>query len=92
MTQGDSLMRENLIFLLQNMDSTLIQRISDFTHGLLNAPKVEEPDWWDDLTEEQQKDLKASLDAIDNGTAEFVSNEEVKDSIKKLLDSKKGKK
>lgn len=92
MIQSDSLMRENLIFLLQNIDPALIQRISDFTHGLLNAPKVEEPDWWDDLTEEQQEELKKNLDAVDNNTAEFVSHDEVKNDIRKLLDSKKGQK
>ena len=92
MEQANNLVRENLIFLLQNMDIDLVQRISDFAYGVLSSPQNQEHDWWDDLTPEHQEELKAKAEAIENGTAETVSDDVVRDRIQKLIESKKEQK
>jgi len=92
MEQGNNLIRENLIFLLQNMDMASVQRISDFAHGMLNAPNAQESDWWNDLTPKQQKELQVNLDAVNNGTAKTISSEQVRDNINQLLANKKEQK
>ena len=49
-------------------------------------------DWWDDLTAEHQQELTAKLEAIENGTAELIPDEEVRRNAQKLINSKKEQK
>lgn len=92
MEQGNNLIRENLIFLLKNMAIAFVQRMADFAHGMLNAPNAQELDWWNELSPEQQKELQANLNAVNKGTAETVSSEQVRDNINQLLANKKEQK
>ncbi len=56
-------------------------------------PKADDDqDWWDDLTPKHQQELTAKLEAIENGTAELVSDEEVRRKAQELINSKKEQK
>lgn len=76
--QEDFLMKllKNLAFVQS------VERIAD--------DNTEDADWWHELTEEQQKQITASVEAIKNGTAKTVSSKHVRDRVKQFLEQKKG--
>lgn len=78
MEQSNNLVRENLIFLLQNMDIDLVQRISDFTHGVLSIPQNKEQKEYEfpPLTQDEIEGVKEALEQAKNG--EVYSEEEIK--------------
>jgi hypothetical protein len=51
---------ELLKIILENEDSEFIQRVSDFV-------RKEKPDFWDELSLSEQKEIKKGIDELDNG-------------------------
>lgn len=78
MAQADAQMRKNLITLLKNIDTVLLQRVSDFTKGLLAASNEEEADWWDELPDSVKKSYELGMKDIEEGN--MIS---VEDMLKK---------
>ncbi len=75
-----------LIKLLKNLAFVQsVERITDDNN-------TEDADWWHELTEEQQKQITASVEAIKNGSAKTVSSKHVRDRVKQFLEQKKGQK
>jgi hypothetical protein len=67
MAQADAKMRKNLIILLKNIDTVLLQRVSDFTQGLLAASNSDKTDWWDDLPESVKESYERGMKDIEEG-------------------------
>ncbi|NCA86994.1 MAG: hypothetical protein EOM83_15770 [Clostridia bacterium] len=51
---------ELLKIILENEDSEFIQRVSDFV-------RKEKPDFWNELSLSEQKEIKKGIDELDNG-------------------------
>ena len=68
-------MREKLILLLQDIDVTLLQRITDYTRGLLDANPETQQDWWADLPDSVKEDVEEGLQEIEDG--KLIAMEEV---------------
>lgn len=67
MTNADIQMRENLISLLQKMDTSLLQRLSDFAQGLLAASSEQDTDWWDELPDSVKESYERGMKDIEEG-------------------------
>ncbi|MFK7797669.1 MAG: hypothetical protein AB8E82_09455 [Aureispira sp.] len=66
MTQKELQLRK-LILLLQNLDSNLLQRATDYIKGLSDAVNEKEYDWWDSLPNSVKQDIEEGLLDIENG-------------------------
>jgi predicted transcriptional regulator len=74
MTQKELQLRK-LILLLQNLDSNLLQRATDYIKGLSDAVSEKEYDWWAELPESVKQDIEEGLLDIENGN--LIPMEEV---------------
>lgn len=61
MAQNEIQLRDALFHLLKEMDASLLQRITDYARGLMDASSEHKHDWWNELTEEEKADLKESM-------------------------------
>ena len=67
MTQQEIQLRDKLMLLIQEMDAALLQRVTDYTRGLLDASSEQKHDWWDDLSDSVKQDLEEGLKDIEEG-------------------------
>lgn len=74
MTQKEVQLK-NLMLLLQNLDSSLLQRATDYIRGLSDAAGGEQYDWWQDLPESVKQDIQEGILDIENG--DLIPMEEV---------------
>lgn len=74
MTKAEIKMRTNLIELLQKLDAPLLQRVSDFTQGLLAASDESKKDWWDELPDSVKEGYYEGMKDIEEGN--LISIEE----------------
>jgi hypothetical protein len=74
MTQKD-LQLKDLTSMLQNLDSNLLQRATDYIRGLVDASNEQEHDWWDDLPESVKKSYELGMKDIEEGN--LIPMEEV---------------
>ena len=58
---------QNLMLLLQELDSRLLQRATDYIRGLSDAVSEEENDWWEYLPESVKQDIEDGLLEIEEG-------------------------
>ena len=85
MNKSQNKMREQLIYLLEDMDDNLLQSVYDYTNGLLAGLMDDEVnDWWNDLTPEQQQQIEMGL--TDNVQDDLLSENEMNQAIKALFD------
>lgn len=90
MNNSEIQLRDHLIFLLERLDTKLLQRVLDYTSGLVaGAQQVSDSDndWWDDLSPEQQELIDKGLSDLEKG--EVVSDDDFRVQVSKLLDHKK---
>ncbi len=81
-------MREQLIYLLEDMDDNLLQSVYDYTNGLLAGLRDDEVnDWWNDLTPQQQQQIEMGL--TDNEQVDLLSENGVNQAVKALFDKHK---
>lgn len=66
MTQKEVQLK-NLMRLLQELDSRLLQRATDYIRGLSDAASEVENDWWEYLPESVKEDIKEGLLEIEEG-------------------------
>jgi hypothetical protein len=78
MTQAEIQLREKLIHVLQNLDAALLQRVSDFTQGILAASDNHQTDWWNELPDSLKKDYDEGLKEMEDG-----NETDVEDFLKK---------
>lgn len=74
MTQKE-IQLKNLNLLLQNLDSSLLQRATDYIKGLSDAANEKNNDWWDDLPNSVKKGYSEGIKDIEEGR--FIPMEEV---------------
>lgn len=67
MTQAEIQLREKLFSVLQNLDLTLLQRVSDFTQGILAASDNHQSDWWNELPDSVKEDYEEGLVEMEQG-------------------------
>ena len=85
MNKSQIKMREQLIYLLEDMDDNLLQRVYDYTNGLLAGLRDDEVnDWWNDLTPQQQQQIEMGL--TDNEQDDLLSENEMNQAVKALFD------
>jgi hypothetical protein len=85
MNKSQNKMREQLIYLLEVMDDNLLQRVYDYTNGLLVGLRDNEVnDWWNDLTPEQQQQIEKGLTDIEQDN--LLSENEMNQAVKALFD------
>jgi hypothetical protein len=85
MNKSQIKMREQLIYLLEDMDDNLLQRVYDYTNGLLAGLRDDEVnDWWNDLTHEQQQQIEKGQTDIEQD--DLLSENEINQAVKALFD------
>lgn len=75
MAQNEIQLRTALIHLLQEMDAPLLQRITDYARGLMDASSEQKHDWWDNLPDDVKQDIDEGLSDIEEGN--LIPMEEV---------------
>lgn len=66
---------KNLMLLLQELDSRLLQRATDYIKGLSDAVSEGNNDWWEYLPESVKQDIQEGLLEIEEG--DLIPMEEV---------------
>jgi len=90
MNNSEIQLRDHLSFLIERLDIKLLQRVLDYTSGLVaGAQQVEDNDWWDDLSPEQQALIDKGLAEIEKG--EVVSDDDVRMQVKQLFNKQNNK-
>ena len=90
MNNSELQLRDHLLFLLESLDGKLLQRVLDYTSGLVaGAQQVEDNDWWDNLTDEQQALIDKGLSDIEKG--ELISDDDVRSKVNQLFENQKNK-
>jgi hypothetical protein len=85
MNKSQIKMREQLIYLLEDMDDNLLQSVYDYTNGLLAGLSDDEVnDWWNDLTHEQQQQIEKGQTDIEQD--DLLSENEMNQAVKALFD------
>jgi predicted transcriptional regulator len=74
MTQKDIQLKD-LTSMLQNLDSNLLQRATDYIRGLVDASSEQKHDWWNDLPDSIKQDIEEGLLDIEQGN--LIPMEEV---------------
>lgn len=87
MNNSEIQLRDTLSYLLNRMDSELLQRVLDYASGLLVGSKGDNQDWWDDLTLEQQALIEQGKKDIKDGKG--IPHDEVKKQIQMLFEQKR---
>jgi len=74
MTQNEMQLKE-ITLLIQNLDTNLLQRATDYIRGLVDASSEHKHDWWDDLPDSVKQDIDEGLQDIEDGN--LIPMEEV---------------
>ena len=68
MTQREINLVDQMLFLMQRMDSKLLNNLVVYANGLVTgAATDEDQDWWDDLTSKDLADLEESISDGEQG-------------------------
>ncbi len=68
-------LRDSLSHLLQNMDANLLQRLTDYAKGLLDASSEHQQDWWNELPQSVKDGYAEGMKDIEEGN--LIPMEEV---------------
>lgn len=74
MTEKEIQIRD-LILLLKDLDSNLLQRATDYIRGLIDATSDQKLDWWDDLPDSVKESYELGMKDIEEGN--MISVEEM---------------
>jgi predicted transcriptional regulator len=90
MNNSEIQLRDHLFFLLERLDNKLLQRVLDYTSGLVaGAEQTEVNDWWDDLPLDKQAHIDKGLAEIEKG--DVISDKDLWAQIKQLFDNQNNK-
>jgi predicted transcriptional regulator len=67
--------KQDLIKLIQTMDDALLQRVADFTKGLLQGSQANNQDFWDELPQSVKDGYEEGMKDIEQGN--LIPMEEV---------------
>ncbi len=70
-------------FIVKTNDVNILTQIQDYFKQL----KPEDADWWDELSMSQQESINKVLEQLKRG--ERIPNKDVKERIRKLIESRK---
>ena len=86
MNRSEIQLRDQLLYLLEGMDRKLLQRVYDYTNGLIAGTNdAVNEDWWDSLTDEQKQIIDQGIS--ESGSDELLSEKEMSLKVKALFNN-----